>query len=378
MAMTVVLPFLPQYVEQLGISGQNNIVQWSGVAFSVTFITAGLVAPLWGYLGDRFGRKAMLIRASLGMAICMVLMALISNIWELIALRLIIGLAGGYSSGAMILVATQTPKERVGQALGLLTAGIMMGNLLGPLIGGFLPEIIGLHAIFLTAGALIFLIFLSTAYFVNEENIVPNKNNENAGCWKDIKEPRLIIAMLGCGLALMIANMSIEPILTVYVSTLVSDKAYAIRIAGIVLSASALGSIVSSYQLGKIADKIGYQPIVVAALAIASILLIPQAFVTESWQLIVLRFLMGLALGGLLPCIAAVIRHNVPKNYTGTVLGYSMSCQFAGQFLGPFMGGFVGGHLGVHYVFFMTSIILAYCALHVHKTSLPTRCESRE
>lgn len=369
MAMTLMLPFLPLYVEQLGVSGHREIVQWSGIAFSATFITAGLVAPLWGYLGDRFGRKTMLIRASLGMAICMTLMGLVSDIWQLVALRLIIGLAGGYSSGAMILVAIQTPKERAGQALGLLTAGIMVGNLLGPLIGGLLPAIIGLRAIFWGAGAVIFLAFLSTVYFVREAPPAVAQKSKTAGSWAEIRKPRTIAAMLVSGLVLMMANMSIEPILTVYVSGLVENPAHATSVAGLVMSAAALGSIVSSFQLGKLADRIGYKPIIILALVLASLLLIPQAFVTQSWQLIVLRFLMGLALGGLLPCIAAVIRHNVPENCIGTVLGYSMSCQFAGQFLGPLLGGFVGGHLGISWVFLFTSLILAAAALYVHRSN---------
>lgn len=369
MAMTLMLPFLPLYVEQLGVSGHREIVQWSGIAFSATFITAGLVAPLWGYLGDRFGRKTMLIRASLGMAICMTLMGLVSDIWQLVGLRLIIGLAGGYSSGAMILVAIQTPKERAGQALGLLTAGIMMGNLLGPLIGGVLPSIIGLRAIFWGAGAVIFLAFLSTVYFVKEAPSDAPHKSRSVGRWTEIKEQRTVVAMLVSGLVLMMANMSIEPILTIYVSGLVANPVHVTSVAGLVMSAAALGSIVSSFQLGKLADKIGYKPIIILALVLASLLLIPQAFVTQSWQLIILRFLMGLALGGLLPCIAAVIRHNVPENYLGTVLGYSMSCQFAGQFLGPLLGGFVGGHLGISWVFLITSLILVTSAIYVHRSN---------
>lgn len=109
------------------------------------------------------------------------------------------------------------------------------------------------------------------------------------------------------------------------------------------MAATALGSIISASWLGKVAD---------------SLLLIPQAFVTSGWQLIALRFLMGLALGGLLPCIAAVIRHRVPEGMVGSILGYSVAAQFAGQFIGPLIGGFVGGHIGMRAVFLATSCIL--------------------
>jgi len=135
-AMTLLLPFLPLYVEELGARDHAEIVQWSGIAYGATFLAAALVAPLWGRLGDRYGRKLMLVRASFGMAVCMSLTGMVQSVWQLVLLRLLIGFAGGYSSGSTILVAMQTPKERSGWALGTLSAGIMAGNLVGPLIGG--------------------------------------------------------------------------------------------------------------------------------------------------------------------------------------------------------------------------------------------------
>ena len=165
-AMTLLLPFLPLYVEELGVRDHAGIVQWSGVAYGATFLAAALVAPLWGRLGDRYGRKLMLVRASFGMAICMSLMGMVQDVWQLVALRLLVGLAGGYSSGSTILVAMQTPKERSGWALGMLSAGIMAGNLVGPLIGGALPPRIGIRATFLIAGAVIFLAFLATNFLI--------------------------------------------------------------------------------------------------------------------------------------------------------------------------------------------------------------------
>ncbi|HEY0296374.1 MAG TPA: MFS transporter [Bordetella sp.] len=361
LGMTLMLPFLPIYVEQLGVHGHAAIVQWSGVAYGAAFVTAGLVAPLWGHLGDRYGRKSMLIRASLGMAICVSLMGLCTNIWQLVGLRLLIGLAGGYSSGSTILVAVQTPRERSGWALGLLSSGVMAGNLVGPLVGGVLPQLIGLRATFWAAGALISITFLATVLLVKEAPRAAKKavpKAAGAGTWSQIPRKQVVIAMLATGLLLLFANMSIEPIITVYVSTLVSDPRQVTLVAGLAMSAAALGSILSASQLGRLADRIGHSSVIVYALAVAALLLIPQAFVTAGWQLVVLRFLMGLALGGLLPCIAAVIRHNVPEHGVGAMLGYSISAQFTGQFVGPVAGGFIGGHIGMRAVFLATSALL--------------------
>src|ERR1700744_3853527 len=205
-AMTLLLPFLPIYVEQLGVTDHAAIVQWSGIAYGATFFTAALTAPLWGYLADRYGRKLMLIRASLGMAVAMSLTGMAHEIWQLVALRLLAGLLGGYASGSMVLVAAQTPKSRSGWALGVLSAGIMAGNLVGPLIGGVLPQLVGIRGTFLLAGGVIFLTFLATAFFVREDTRANTaKRAQDAGGWAAIADKRAIIAMLATGTLLMLA-----------------------------------------------------------------------------------------------------------------------------------------------------------------------------
>lgn len=376
MAMTLMQPFMPLYVEQLGVSGRAAILQWSGIAYSATFVTAGLVAPLWGHLGHRYGRKSMLVRASLGMAICVLAMGLVSDIGQLIGLRLLVGFAGGYSSGATILVAMQTPKHRSGRALGLLASGVMAGNLVGPLAGGALPPLIGMRATFLCAGALIFVACAATVWLVSEAPRPVENERPRGGSWSLVPHKGMVVAMCVTGFMLMVANMSIVPVITAYVQGLADSAGHVTFIAGLVMSAAALGSVVSSSVLGRLADRIGHLRVVLCSLMAAAVLLIPQAFVTASWQVIALRLLMGLALGGLLPCIAAVIRHNVPEHLVGTVLGYSLSSQFAGQFAGPLLGGFVGGHAGLGAVFFATSLLLFVSAIFTWRAGTASRSPS--
>jgi MFS family permease len=359
-AMTLLLPFLPLYVEQLGVTDHAAIVQWSGVAYGATFLTAALFAPLWGRLGDQYGRKLMLIRASLGMAVAMSLIGLSQNVYQLVGLRLLAGLLGGYSSGSTVLVATQTPRAQTAWALGMMSSGVMAGNLTGPLVGGVLPPLIGIRMTFLAAGAIIFVAFLATTFLIKEE---PRPRRpagvRKQGGWAAVPDKRPIIAMLATGMLLMFANMSIEPIITVYVAQIIPDPAHVTVVAGFVMSAAALGSILSASRLGKLADRIGHWAVIIGCLLVSAGLLIPQTFVTAGWQLIVLRFLMGLSLGGLLPCVATVIRHNVPERSAGSILGYSTSSQYVGQVTGPLLGGFIGGHFGMRAVFLGTSVLMA-------------------
>jgi MFS family permease len=307
-----------------------------------------------------YGRKLMMIRASLGLAIAMSLIGMAQDVWQLVALRLLAGLLGGYSSGSTILVATQTPNARSGWALGMLASGIMAGNLVGPLVGGVLPPLIGIRQTFLAAGAVIFVAFLATAFLIKEEARPPRpKTAKRHNGWGAIPDKRPIVAMLATGLLFMFANMSIEPIITVYVAQLVEDSSHVTLVSGVAMSAAALGSILSASRLGKLADRAGHRNVIIGCLLASAVLLIPQAFVNAGWQLVGLRFLMGVALGGLVPCIAAVIKHNVPDNVAGNMLGYSTSAQYAGLVAGPLAGGFVGGHIGMRAVFLGTSVLMA-------------------
>ena len=128
--------------------------------------------------------------------------------------------------------------------------------------------------------------------------------------------------------------------------------------AGLVMAASAVGGILAAPWLGRLGDRIGTWRLIVACLLACGLLLIPQAFVTGIWQLIGLRFLMGVSLAGLLPGVAAMIRHAVPQSAAGTILGYSTSAQYAGQVLGPLAGGVVGGQFGMRAVFLATTVIM--------------------
>ena len=338
-AMTLILPFLPVCIGQLGIGRCNRAVV--GYRLRRHFRHRRVGSTALGMLGDRYGRKPMLVEPAWGMAITMLLMGLASDIWQFIGLRLLAGIAGGYSSGATILVAVQAPKSRSAWALGLLSSGVMAGNLLGPLVGGFLPPLIGIRATFWGASGLIFIAFVFTTFMLREaaRPSVPAVEEPPKVGWSNMPNKAVILAMLATGLLLMIANMSVEPIITVYIETLLSRTPRRVTsVAGLAMSAAALGSIISATYLGKVADRIGYGVIMIAALSVAAVLLIPQAFVYAGWQLIALRFLMGMALGGLLPCMAAVIRHSVPERFVGSAMGWSLSAQFAGQVIGPVIG----------------------------------------
>ena len=369
-SLSMLLPFLPLYVRQLGVSSQSAVIQWSGIAFGVTFLGTALTAPLWGRLADRYGRKPMLVRAAIGMAVVMSLIGVAHNVVELVALRLVAGLVGGYASASTVMVGTQAPRERAGWALGILSTGALAGNLVGPLVGGVLPDWIGIRGTFFAGGAMIAAAALLTIFVVKEEFHPASDAKAHAHGATGTPARRVnyvvVAALLVTAMMVLLANMSIEPIITVYIGGLGVSAAHLARMAGVVMACSALGSMLTAARLGALADRFGSWRVIIVCLVLTGLAMVPQAFVTQWWQLAALRILMGMTLAGLLPSIGKLARQSVDENRTGRMLGYLQSAQFSGQVVGPVIGGLIGVHLGLHSVFFVTGALLIACGGLAH------------
>ncbi|AFM39884.1 arabinose efflux permease family protein [Desulfosporosinus acidiphilus SJ4] len=368
--MNLVIPFLPIYIQQLGVHNIARVEQWSGVAFGATALSAAIVSPLWGKLADIHGRKLMLLRASLGMAIIMILIGFVHNVYELVGLRLLMGAISGYVPAAITLVSSQTPREHAGWALGTLTSGSVGGSLIGPLVGGTLSEIIGLRHVFYITGGFLLLAFLIAWVFVRED-FIPNNSARLSGreVWKIIDKPKILIAMFITSFMLQLASMSIEPIVTIYVKLLMNNASHIAIISGAVVSAVGLANVLIAPFLGKLSDRIGPYSVLFVCLLAAAIILIPQAYVRNAWQLIILRFMMGIATAGFLPAINSLLKSNIPETISGRIFGYNNAAQNLGNVAGPVIGGQMAAYWGFHYVFFSTSILLFINALWVYYTS---------
>jgi DHA1 family multidrug resistance protein-like MFS transporter len=364
-SLSMLLPFLPLYVQQLGVTTQADVVQWSAVAFGATFFGTAITAPIWGRLADRYGRKPMLIRAAIGMAVVMSMIGLARDVTDLVLLRLIAGLIGGYASASIVMIGSQVPKEKAGWALGVLSTGALSGNLVGPLVGGFLPGFVGIRGTFFVGGAMIAVAAITTIVLIREDF---DRATDGARRGREIRAPGvssrwpIIAALLLTAMMVLLANMSIEPIITVYIGHLgvaLDDQA---RLAGVIMACSALGSILTAARLGALADRVGGWNVIIGCLLVTGVVMVPQAFVTQWWQLAILRGVMGMSIAGLLPAIAKLIRHSVAEYNTGKVLGYLQSAQFSGQVIGPLIGGQIGAHFGLHPVFLVTGGLLVLCA----------------
>ncbi|NQX66144.1 multidrug efflux MFS transporter [Paenibacillus alba] len=365
--MSMLAPVLPLYIHHLGVTNTASIAQLSGFAFGITYIISAIFSPIWGLAADKFGRKPMLLRASLGMAIVIGCMGFATNVYILIGLRLLQGVITGYATACTTLIATQTDKEHIGYALGTISTASIAGSLLGPSIGGFIEEGFGLQNVFFITGGLLLIAFLTTALFVKESFTREDKKLLSLKeLWQLLPEKSLTITMFITFFVLTVALYSIEPVITVYITQLSHETSHIALIAGLTFSASGLANIVAAPRLGKLSDRIGVHKVMLFSLVAAGIIFIPQAFVSNPWQLMGLRFVLGLTAAGLTPSVNVLIKKITPASLTGRVFGFAMSAGYLGVFGGAVLGGQVAAWLGVQYVFLFTGVLLLLNAIWVY------------
>ncbi|MCR3755289.1 MAG: efflux pump MdtG [Sodalis sp. Psp] len=359
-AFSLVMPFLPLYVELLGVSSPEKLNLWSGTVFSITFLFSAIASPIWGGLADRKGRKLMLLRSALGMAIVMMLMGLVQNIWQFLALRALLGLFGGFVPNANALIATQVPRNKSGWTLGTLSTGAVSGTLIGPLIGGLLADFYGLRLVFFITALVLFICFITTMLFVHERFLPVKKKDilSSRQILASLKNPRLVLSLFVTTLIIQVATGSVSPILTLYVRELAGNSQNLAFISGMIAAVSGVAALLSAPRLGKIGDRVGPERVLISMMALSVLLLIPMSFVQAPWQLGVLRFLLGVTDGALLPAVQTLLIYNSSNQVAGRIFSYNQSFRDMGNVSGPLIGAFVSASYGFRAVFFVTALVV--------------------
>lgn len=366
-AVTMIMPFLPLYLQELGVTDADEVQRWAGFIFGINFLSAFLVSPIWGTLADKYGRKIMVLRSGIGMSIVITLMGFATGPVQLLILRFVNGLVSGFIPASISLVATNTPKARVGYALGFLQAGAVSGSVMGPLFGGMMAEWVGFRTIFSVTGGCIFLATAVVLRQVMEINKPDPKEAKGLGGFFGeaavILGNKTLLPLFSVAFLIQFAMLSSAPQLPLFVQQLGAPGGYVVFFAGMVTAVTGFANMVASPQLGKIGDRFGSQYVLILALLGAAVFFIPHVFVTSVWQLLICRFLLGLFIGGLLPSLNSLVRHHSPPGKESTAFGYSNSAVCLGNMLGPMMGGVVSGWIGIRGLFLLTALLLVLNSL---------------
>ena len=241
--------------------------------------------------------------------------------------------------------------------------------LLGPLLGGYLEGIVGIRHQFFVMGFFLVVAFLTSLFFVQEQ-FVPRANEQCAdfaAVWRCVPNQQVMLAMFVTTFILQLALMSIQPIITVYITAIAGHLPNLALVSGMVFSSTGVANILAASPLGRLSDRIGPRKVILGALTMAGVVFIPQAFVRTPWELMGLRFLLGLATAGLMPSINTLIKQITPDEIAGQIFGFNQAAQFLGSFFGAVLGGQVAAWFGMRDVFFITSGLLLLNALWVYR-----------
>lgn len=360
-AFSEIMPFLPLYIDTLGHFNHQQLNFWSGLVFSGIYFVSAIVSPWWGKLADKKGRKPMILRASLGMAIVLAAMGLVQNVWQLFFLRMLQGVFAGFVSNSNTLIATETPKNQAGRAMGTMASAFTAGNLIGPFVGGAMASIVNYRITFFITCGLLLICFLLSLFFVHETDFKPvteRKLEKASGVIKSLNNWQLIFGLLITTMIIQAANNSINPVVSLYVRQLLNNHGGVIFISGIIAALPGISTFLVASRFGALGDRIGTQKVIMAGFIAATIFFFLTAFVQNTIQLGILRFMVGFSDACLFPQVQTMLAKNCPTKITGRIFSWNQSAMYIGNIIGPLIGSTISGLSNYRTIFIATSLIV--------------------
>lgn len=355
----MVVPFLPFFIKELGITEADELKRWSGLAVSGTFITAFIATPLWGWLGDRVGKKSMVVRAIFGLAVSQLLIGLSANVYQLFIFRMVQGALSGFIAAALALVSSNTPKENSGYAIGLLASSTAAGNVLGPFVGGLLADSFGYRNVFFITAVLCTISGILVMFFVYEVNKNTNKDNNVLDNYLYVfRNHNLKYGMLTLILSAAAISM-IQPMFALFIEQKIGQVQYIASITGAIFGIIGIFQVISSPLWGKRNDRKGYRKNITFALLGAGIGYALHVISYGVWELVPIRAFLGFCIGGVLPSLFSFISTNTPSERKGGVMGIASSFTLFGNLLGPISAGYIAAFTSINFIFILSGSILA-------------------
>jgi DHA1 family multidrug resistance protein-like MFS transporter len=355
--LTLIIPFLPFYLREIGVTDSEKVKVWSGLVFAAPFMVAAFMQPIWGILGDRRGRKPMVVRAMLGLALANFLMGFARSAPQLLILRFFQGSLAGFVAPSLALMGSCTPRERIGEALGTLQSALVTGMIVGPFLGGLFAHFMGYWPIFFWIGFFCLAGAIIVIRWVKEE-FVREKKERRPGVVEQIRfvfhSPQLrsmIILMILVQSSIMV----VAPFLSLYVEYLKVPPDYICLMSGLVFGITGVAHACTAPLWGRRADRVGYRKILRSSLMGVTLFILPQALVTDVYQLLILRVGLGVFASGIIPTINMIIQRSTAEKDRGGIYGIFQSGLVIGNLIGPLMGGLLSASLGLRAIFLITA-----------------------
>lgn len=359
MGFSFVMPFIPFYIRELGITEERWVALWAGILVSGAGLTMTFAAPLWGKLADKYGRKPMVLRSMFAGAAVVGLMGAVANVHQLLLLRLLQGALTGTVAASMALVSSTTPKAHLGYSLGLMQTAIFTGAAIGPWLGGISADHLGYRLSFAITGGLLLLSGLLVLLGARESFCPPDPKTAKAqgGIRRAAAIPGFP-TVLAVFFLVNLAGTVVFPIFPLFVEKLMVSPARAASTTGLILAVSGLAAGLAAAIIGRLSDQVGQKKILVVCTLFSGLFCLPQAIAQSVGQLFGLRAAFGLAAGGTGPTINALVGKMMPRSSYGRAYGLTSSVSCLGGALGPLLGGIMASSLGLRMPFVITGSLL--------------------
>ncbi len=365
-----IIPFIPYYVQELGITAVKQAGMWAGLVTSAQAVSMALMAPVWGALADRYGRKLMVLRASFAGAVVLSLMGVVTNVQQLVFLRFIQGMLTGTVAATTTLVASTVPRERSGMALGSLQTAVFLGVSLGPLLGGLTGDTLGYRPSFWITGGLLFLSGVLVLLFVHEDfqpaaDVARRGRTDYGQAIRLVLASGPLLAVFASRILLRVGTRALDPILPLFVQQLLPAGSQVGTTTGIIAAVAGLGAAIGSPIIGGWSDRLGCRRLLIACAVAAGLCYVPQAFVQDARWLIVWQLLSGFAVGGTLATVTALLTHVAPQGHEGMVFGLDASAISGANAIGPVLGAAVAASFGLRAPFILAVLMFGVGLLAV-------------
>lgn len=358
---TLVMPFLPSFIRQLGVTDVGQIALWTGLSLGITPALNALVSPFWGRLADRYGRKIMVGRSMTACVAVMAAMAVVTRPWHVLALRGILGLLTGYGGLALTMAAESAPIERVAWAIGTVQTAQRLGPAVGPIIGGLIAGFVGLRRSFLVTAA-VYAIGLLFAMFLYDERAIRTPTSRDNGKrtvrFADVIALEHFVVLMVVIFVAQFADRSFGPVLPLYLEQIGVQHDAVPFAAGVVFSVAALSGAVGHHLCGKLLQRFSAPAVISTGAAAASIGSMLIVIVPNAWLMSGATVFFGLGVGISMTASYAVAAAVIPAGTHGAGFGVLTSASLVGMAMSPVAAGALGG-VSLRAVFVVDAVLMA-------------------
>jgi len=353
----MLIPFLPMYLlKELGVP-QESIGIWTGAVFSITFFIGGIMAPLWGKLADKHGKKPMALRSGLMLSVSYFAMGMVSNAEELLLVRAFQGFAAGLISVFMAMCSASVPARKIGVSMGMFQSSLTVGTVVGPLLGGALATFMSMRSSFYVAGTLLLILSIVTWLFLPEPSKGKKRVENKIPTTSVMKRPE-IREVLFLGFALWFVILIVQPIMTLYVAELNHSSENAMLMSGAIFSIIGIAGGITAPFWGKYGQSKGFYKTLALGLLLGSVASYFNSVPETVLGYALANLVFSLIFGGVLPSCNSIIAKKTADNERGRAYAYMFSAQQFGSMLGPLAGGLYTTYMPMNTVYYISSCIM--------------------